>query len=948
MKQIYTLLLIVICSISVSAQDEANYWYFGDHAGITFGTGDPVALGDGALDTWEGCSSISASNGSLRFYTDGIFVYNRNHEVMPNGSGLLGDPSSSQSGIIVPRPGSTQKYYIFSIDDVDPSGGANGLHYTLVDMTLEGFYGDVVSSEKNILLTAPLCEKVTAVGHSNGVDIWVITQKWGTNNFYVYKVTSAGVEVTPIISSAGIVIGGDGVDIDVAKGYMKVSPDGTKIAKANAGLKSVEIFNFDNTTGEVSGGIIDNNVGGEPYGIEFSPNNNFLYVNTWKSNPGMLLVQYDLKAGDVIGSRVQIASGLNGALQLAPDNRIYVAMAQTGNLSRINQPNKAGSSCGFENSAVYLEGKQCMWGLPPFVQSFFSFNAGFFNDPPCFGYGVQFYENSSQAPDSVFWNFGNPASGSENTSTELNPIHEFTSPGIYNVKLTVWISGYEDLASKFINVTEPPVLDLGEDTFFCEGDTYILDAGEGYDEYEWSTGETTQTIGVQVADEYWCIVSNEVGCVDSDTIVLNAFPKPSVDLGADLSFCEGVLHELDAGSGYESYLWSTGDTTQTLVVQTTNTYWVQVYNEFGCPNTDTVDVTFHPKPIAEAGEIQTIDQGTTTFLDGSASGGSGNYTYYWEPSNLLVQNDIPNPQTLPIVQPTIFTLIVIDDMGCASASDQVLINLFGSTLSAFPYADPTEFCLGESTTVSANASGGGGEYTYSWTSEPPGFTSNQASFTDSPSSDIRYNLKVIDQYDNEYSSFVDVKVIITDPISLVPDNIIPVGQDTITVCVRDSVMLDAGHDDDPETTTYFWTKANTLGRYFKATTNGNWIDIQTHEVLINYGGETGCETYGKLTIIFDFNQCEISVPENNIDNNLIGLYPNPNYGSFTLIMNEEIHDLEVKVYDIQGNLLFQRKLEGKHQQGFKKNFELDIDKKGVFVVHMETNDFHIVKKMIIK
>lgn len=951
MKRIFTITLLCLLAFSGFSQSEANFWYFGDHAGVSFQTGDPVAQTDGALSTWEGCSSISTSEGILRFYTDGITVWNKNHQVMPHGTGLLGDPSSSQSGIIVPKPGSSQLYYVFSIDDVDDYGGINGLNYTLVDMTLDGFKGDVVTTEKNVHLTDPICEKVTAVGHSNGTDIWVITQKWKTNDFYAYKVTTSGVDPVPVISSAGIIIdGGDppNVNIDVAKGYMKVSPDGTKLAKANAGLKSVEIFDFNNTTGVVSNGIIDNNVGGEPYGIEFSPNNNFLYVNTWKSNPGMYLYQYDLKAGDIIGSRTQITTGLNGALQLAPDNRIYASMGQNGQyLSRINQPNKAGSNCNFQYNAVYLEGRSSMWGLPPFVQSFFTFNAGYFNDPPCFGYPTQFYENSSQTPDSVLWDFGNPASGNENSSTELNPTHNFTGAGIYNVKLTVWIQGYEDVASKFINVTIPPVLNLGEDTFFCEGDTYTLDAGEGYTDYLWSTGETTQTIGVQTAGTYWCIIHDEAGCSDGDTIVLNAFPKPQVNLGDDLEFCEGELYELDAGSGFESYLWSTGDTTQTLVIQSTGNYWVEVYNEFGCPNRDTIYALFNEKPVASAGPNQTIDQGQTTFLEGSATGGSGEYTYEWQPANMLVQNDIPNPQTQPIIDPTIFTLVVTDSKGCVSASDQVLINLYGSTLSAFPYAEPSEFCYGESTQVSANATGGGGEYTYSWTSDPPGFTSDQESFSDTPLVDTRYYLDVSDQYGNTSSSYVDVKVIQTDPIDLVPEYIIPSGQDTITVCVRDSVMLDAGSPDDPETTTYFWTNANMLGRYYKATTNGNWIDIQTHEVVVNYGGETSCERHGIITIVFDYNQCAIGIPENHPDDQVVDIFPNPNNGNFTLILKENMNDIAVKVYDIQGNLVAQDYFQGRFKKGDRKSLKIKNLDKGIFIVYIGSEKYHAVRKMIV-
>ena len=949
-KTLLFIILFLTSSVLVFGQSEANYWYFGENAGVSFAAGDPVAKLDGALNTLEGCSSISTESGALRFYTDGLSVYNKNHQQMPNGYGLLGDPSSSQSGIIIPKPGDNQKYYIFTIDDVDAGGGAVGLNYTLVDMTLEGFKGDVVPSEKNINLTKPLCEKVTAVGHSNGFDTWVITQKWGTNDFYVYLITNDGVQTTPVISSAGITIGGPGVDIDVAKGYMKVSPDGSILAKANAGLHSIEIFDFDNTTGVVSNGIIDQGLGGEPYGISFSPNNKYLYVNTWKSNPGQVLWQYDLQAGsgtDIINSQKVIGGGANGALQLAPDNRIYVASAGGFSLGRINFPNKEGSAANYQAAALSLDGRRCMFGLPPFVQSFFSFNAGFNNEPPCFGTPTQFYENSSTGPDSVFWDFGNPASGADNYSTEFDPVHLFTSPGLYNVKLKVWIEGHEDVASKFFNVALPPEVDLGEDTFFCEGDTYVLDAGPGMESYAWSTGDTTQTIGVQTAGTYWVEVYNDKQCNAFDTIVLNAFPKPEVDLGNDLEFCEGELYELDAGPGFASYLWSTGDVTQTLVVQTTGDYWVEVFNDDGCSNRDTVSVIFNPRPVADAGPNQNIDQGTTTVLEGSATSGTGSYSWEWQPSALLEQNNIPNPTTKPLINPQIFELVVTDEKNCASETDQVLININGSDMTAFPVAEPDNICKGDETIITANVLGGGGDYTYEWTSNPPGFTSDQASFTVSPSVTTTYNLKATDQFGNEVTGSVTVNVIQLDPIDLVPEYITPTGKDTIRVCVRDSILLDAGSDSDPETTTYFWVNTNKLGRYYKATTNGNWIDFQTHEVKVNYGGETNCETTGIITIIFDYDQCAIGISENATDNNAVDLFPNPNDGSFSIVMKREVEDFQIRVFDLNGREVMSEFNSGRYPEGYRQDYTLSGIDKGIFVVHISTKDFHLVKKMVV-
>jgi len=255
MKSLVVFIVALFISFVSLAQNEANYWFFGEYAGLNFASGMPVALSNGVLTTLEGCSSISTSTGTLQFYTDGTDVWNRTHVRMPNGYGLKGDASSTQSAIIVPHPADGNLYYIFTVDEVaNGNGGTNGLNYSLVDMTLDGLKGDVIPEQKNVLLTAPLCEKVTAVGHNNGVDTWVIAHKWGTNSFYCYLVTADGVNPTPVISSVGDVISGE---INNAKGYMKVSPDGKTIAKANAGMNTIEIFDFNNSTGMVSNVIKD-------------------------------------------------------------------------------------------------------------------------------------------------------------------------------------------------------------------------------------------------------------------------------------------------------------------------------------------------------------------------------------------------------------------------------------------------------------------------------------------------------------------------------------------------------------------------------------------------------------------------------------------------------------------------------------------------------------------
>src|SRR5258706_16476417 len=100
------LFIILIAAYPGAFSQQGNNWYFGGFAGVTFNTTTPTAVFNGALDTDEGCAAISDNTGKLLFYTDGRFVWNSLNQLMPNGSGLKGDPSSSNSAIIIPKPGS--------------------------------------------------------------------------------------------------------------------------------------------------------------------------------------------------------------------------------------------------------------------------------------------------------------------------------------------------------------------------------------------------------------------------------------------------------------------------------------------------------------------------------------------------------------------------------------------------------------------------------------------------------------------------------------------------------------------------------------------------------------------------------------------------------------------------------------------------------------------------
>ncbi|MES2591379.1 MAG: gliding motility-associated C-terminal domain-containing protein [Bacteroidota bacterium] len=453
MKLKFLSLLLLFACFSM-AQNEGNIWYFGDHAGLDFNGSSPVALTNGALSTIEGCATISTNAGMLRFYTDGITVWNNTHTPMPNGNSLSGDLSATQSALIIPKPGNINIYYIFTVTAL---GLPNGLRYSEVNMALAGGLGDVTTN-KNIPLASPVTEKLTAVKNANNIDIWVIAHDLTTNAFLVYSVTSAGVNTTPIISNAGSTPGIFPI------GYLKASANGSKLAQAISSTNSVDILNFSNITGLATSDFTFTTPFSSPngvYGIEFSPNGTRLYITA----EGFFdIYQYDMTLSStsaIIASATLVGStsgnaGYLYALQAAPDGKIYVAKHNSGALGSINNPNAQGVGCNFVDSAVYLSGKISKVGLP-------NFSYIFFNPPSiiyvntCVSDTTFFSLSDTTTIDSVLWNFNDPVSAVFNTSPLLSPQHIYTSAGIYIVSVIIHSGYVTDTVMDTINISSIPV-----------------------------------------------------------------------------------------------------------------------------------------------------------------------------------------------------------------------------------------------------------------------------------------------------------------------------------------------------------------------------------------------------------------------------------------------------------------------------------------------------------
>ena len=536
-KQTMTIYPVSNCPRS---ERQADIWYFGDKAGIDFRSGTAVPLTDeNVMTAFKSSAVISDSNGNLQFFTNAKTVWAKDFTPMVNAPSMLGDLGVTQPSIIIPKPGDSLLYYIFNIDVMtfkpDNTYSTQGLTYSVVDMVRNLNSGEGTSAW-NIPLLTPVAQKITAVRHSNGIDYWIIVHKWGSDEFYSYLLSATGLSA-PVISSAGVSHLGAFTSQSNAYGYMKASPDGTKIALAVSGLNLVELCDFDAGSGRVSNSSDYTYAipGIAPYGIEFSSDSKMLYASLLMltgNGPPIVpsrVYQFNLRNGLVNPVLLDSMPGVRvGGLQLARDGRIYVSrtvnlLTKKDSLDVIYNPTRPGLDCNYNllsnvsGSRFSLDGRKSTYGLPSFMQSYFQ-RPAFTHDSVCRGDVTHFKIINDANIDNVLWDFGDGA-----TSTQLSPFHLYNAPGNFKVRLTENFNGKAFMDSVSITIHDLPVIQLGDTILLFSGASIVLHGGAGFQSYEWSNGSRNADINVENGGNYWVKVEDYYCCYNSDSVYVNVF-----------------------------------------------------------------------------------------------------------------------------------------------------------------------------------------------------------------------------------------------------------------------------------------------------------------------------------------------------------------------------------------------------------------------------------------
>ncbi len=600
--------ITLACSVSqVYAQSlkEGNIWYFEGGMGVDFNFTPPKPISDGRV-FWQGKSStICDVNGNLLFYSSGDSVWNKNHQPMLNGFGINGAsfPIFTTS-VIVPHPGDGQLYYIIKTNLEHGGHQPTGLHYSVVDISEDNGMGAVIYKKKNFIpITSPF---LTVTLHADEKSYWVITHGFSDNKFYAINITESGVS-EPVTSTIGNIFG-DVIKYNYAQ--IKVSPDGTKIALVNSvGYQDGEIvggfvhlYDFNAKTGTLSN-FRELNIWSTG-GVEFSPNSELLYVSGISKIPfqhfrGVL--QLDISSGiveEINNSVAQIGFVFNeiGELQLGPDGKIYGGDQSGGQTNDypciINEPNVKGDNCNFVNNGLLLSGIGSPFHLPLSVQSIYRESPAIPESSGCRNLQTQLRVTSLGYADSLVWDFGDGSTeGRFPLSSGKIVSHTYTQTGEYTVKVKKFIDNVSREILSKTTIIERPVVYLGKDTILCKGEELMLDAGADSKNFKWSTGQLTRQIIVMDENQYEVFVDNGV-CTTSDSIQVQVYDYPEVELGEDKIICDSGSTTLATSFNLDFlYEWNSGATTPEIMIQESGLYEVTV-SKGRCTTKDQIDVQF--------------------------------------------------------------------------------------------------------------------------------------------------------------------------------------------------------------------------------------------------------------------------------------------------------------------------------------------------------------------
>ncbi len=583
MKQllpVFLLLFLFFPGEIAGQQKQGAWWYFGGQAGLTFNTEPPSPDFSGQSNSYMGCATVSGPNGNLLFYADGSKVYNRFHQVMPNGSNLAPLGINGQTNvIIVQKPGSQYLYYLFSASR-SPNAATQNFTYSLIDMRLDSGKGDIISATKNTsAFSTPIVAKFTAAMHANNQDVWLIVHDQVGTNFYSFLISPNGIS-PPTISSIGFPY-----TTSYNIGVLKSSPNSELIGDAIPQARVTQLLDLNRTSGVLTNprtfSFPVNNYR-LPNGIAFSPDNSRLYLGDRRN-----IYQYNLLASSfaaVLSSKTAINSdttifhydmqlGMNGKLYLLPEDGPDRLPNYNFNINKylsvINCPNALGTACGFQDTAIYI-GRPGGLNLPALNQTLFR-NANFLQVTAaqpyvCIGDSIKLSAFGAGA-DNFTWL---PANG----ITPKNSPEIWVKPTTTTTYTVTGINqcGQSSTVSITVPVVPPAYANAGPDKVICTtgsvqvgvqpqtGFTYTWNSSPFLSDTTLANPTFTATNNTTTDQVYQLVVTlNGPGASCgklTDTVEVLVKAPIIVNAGNQVNFCSGTTAQLNPQQFDSTYTYS--------------------------------------------------------------------------------------------------------------------------------------------------------------------------------------------------------------------------------------------------------------------------------------------------------------------------------------------------------------------------------------------------------
>jgi gliding motility-associated-like protein len=635
--------------LPLAAQKQSNIWYFGRNAGLDFNNFHAQPLPPGPINSPEGVATYCDSQGNILLSSDGKRIWN-SFNLPLNYPDLSGDPNSTQPVTFVPSPWDPNKVYLFTTKPFDSADPDNyGGNYYTIDLTnpaqpvivnnAQTGVGGLIknSSEKFLCIPTTFFNPVTG---NQDPGYWIIMHEFGNNVFRVFKfqdgvLTDNGSQSvgTPHLNGTD----DDGSNLG-GSGQMKADINGNFIALAVEGGRFFEVFTFNKTTGVIRRRFTlpageedfkDQRIH-QAYGVEFSPTGNYLYGS---ARDVAFVYRWDLSefSQDNIIKFCRFLSenfaAEGGAMQLAPNGKIYVAFNDLDYLGIINSPIRV--DCDFRKFGARLINNETglgggsTYGLPAPVAGSIGIQAISFTNN-CSDTTVTFYitePGNISSPRS--WTFTNLTTGvklKQQTIPNSNECILINPPsGVYEIKVQFIRSGLQTLTIT-MEIFDPPHPELYvEDVMpVCRGSIIELDAGYGAF-YEWddkSLESRKRKIDIDtlqfLLNEVRVKVTGYNGCVGWDVIQLAPRNPPEVTTQTTKATCgdpngSATVIPISGEISDYTYLWEHDSSTQNILDNIPfGSYRVHVRSK-SPPYCETIDTVFVEDFSAQSIQIQSVD-----------------------------------------------------------------------------------------------------------------------------------------------------------------------------------------------------------------------------------------------------------------------------------------------------------------------------------------------------